>query len=107
MSSCAINVPGLSCAQGKLILVGLGVGVVLVALLPVIARHARGLGSAAGGAAVSAADGFIGEVVNSAGDIVGVPRTNQTQCEADLAAGRYWDASWSCPAGTFLKGVFS
>ncbi len=107
MSSCAVNIPGLSCDQGKLILVGLGVGVVLVALLPIIARYSRGIGTAAGGAVVSAADGFIGEAVNSAGDIVGLPRTNQTQCEADLAAGRYWDASFSCQAGSFLKGVFS
>lgn len=107
MSSCALNVPGISCDQGKLILVGLGVGVVLVAMLPVIARYARGIGSAAGGAAVSAVDGFLGETVNSAGELVGIPRTNLTQCEADLAAGRYWDASFSCPAGKFLKGVFS
>ncbi len=107
MSSCSVKLPGLSCGQGQLLLLGLGVGLVLVVALPLLTRNARGVGEVLGGAAINAADGFIGETVNTAGDLVGVPRTNQSQCEADLAAGRYWDASFSCPAGTFLKGVFS
>ncbi len=43
------------------------------------------------------------EAVQSAGELVGIPRTNQTQCQQDLAAGNWWDASFSCPAGTFIS----
>ena len=60
----------------------------------------------AGGAVVDAADGFIGGSVNAIGDLVGLERTNISQCEADLAAGRTWDASFSCPAGKFLGSFF-
>ncbi len=107
MSSCSVKLPGLSCDQGKLLMVGLGIGAVLVVVVPLLTRHARGVGEILGSATINAADGFIGETVNTAGELVGVPRTDVTQCQADLAAGRYWDASFSCPAGTFLKGVFS
>lgn len=107
MSSCAVNVPGLTCAQSRAVLIGLGLGVALVFALPLLARNARGVGSTLGGAAVDFADGLFSESVNSVGEMIGVPRTEQTKCQADLAAGRYWDASFSCPAGDFLKGVFS
>lgn len=43
------------------------------------------------------------EAVQSAGELVGIPRTNQTQCQQDLAAGRWLAASFSCPAGTFIS----
>ncbi len=58
--------------------------------------------SAAPGAAVEAA----AEGVQTIGAVVGIPRTDKTQCEKDLDAGRMWDASFSCPAGTFLGGLF-
>lgn len=103
---CSLKLPGLNCAQGRAVLVGLGLGVVLVFALPLLARNARAVGSVAGGAAVEFADGLIGETVNSAGELVGIPRTDETQCQKDLAAGRTWDASFSCPASDFLKGLF-
>lgn len=106
MSSCTLNVPGMSCAQSRAVLIGLGLGLALVIALPMIAKNARGIGSAAGGAAVDFADGLFGEAVMSAGDVVGIPRTDQTQCQADQAAGRHWDASFSCSAGDFLRGLF-
>lgn len=53
----------------------------------------------------STAANAAGGVVLGLGDAVGLPRTQQTQCQADLAAGRWWDASFSCPAGTFLGSV--
>ncbi len=107
MSSCAVQLPGLNCAQGRAVLVGLGLGVVLVVALPLLMRNARTVGGAVGGAAVEFADGVISETVQGAGDLVGIPRTDQSQCALDMAAGRWWDASFSCPAGDFLKGVFS
>lgn len=43
--------------------------------------------------------------VKGVGQVLGVPDTSKTQCQQDLAAGRYWDASFSCPAGDYLAGV--
>jgi len=50
-----------------------------------------------------AADAAAGEVVNRAGEAIGIPRTNMDQCRADIAAGRNWDASFSCPAGDYVR----
>jgi hypothetical protein len=44
--------------------------------------------------------------VLTAGDALGVPRTNMTECEKAKAEGRTWDASFACPAGDFLGYVF-
>lgn len=43
--------------------------------------------------------------VKGIGQVFGIPDTSQSQCQQDLAAGRYWDASFSCPAGEYLAGV--
>jgi len=40
------------------------------------------------------------------GDAIGIPRTNETECEKALSEGRTWDASFACPAGTFIKSWF-
>lgn len=104
--ACSVKLPGLNCAQGRAVLVGLGLGLVLVVALPLLLRNSRAVGTAAGGAAVEFADGLIGETIQSVGDVVGIPRTDETQCQKDVAAGRWWDASFSCPASDFLKGVF-
>ena len=45
-------------------------------------------------------------VVEGVGASVGVPQTDLSQCDADLAAGRMWSASFSCPAGKFIGAVF-
>lgn len=63
-------------------------------------------GSAIGSAAVDAAGGAVSGVATGIGDAIGVPRTDQTACQLALAEGRYWDASFACPAGTFLKGAW-
>lgn len=53
--------------------------------------------------------GYVGNVaagaVEGIGMVVGVPRTNTSQCQRDLSAGSYWDASFSCPATDFLSGA--
>lgn len=109
MSSCPVNLPGLSCTQGKLILAGLGVGIALVVVLPILLRNvtAKGAGSAIGSGIAEFTGGFVVDGTLAAGDVVGIPRTEIGQCEIDLAAGRWWDASFSCPAPRFLEGVFS
>lgn len=42
----------------------------------------------------------------TAGDAVGIPRTDMTACEKAIAANNKWDASFACPAGKFLGFVF-
>lgn len=37
---------------------------------------------------------------------VGIPDTDQTKCKKAIAEGRYWDASFDCPASDFLRGLF-
>lgn len=84
-------------------------GAVLVAVLYVSTRPkgwASDMAWTAGGTAVDVADGLIGGVVNGLGDLVGLERTNMTACERALAEGRTWDASFACPAGTFIKSFF-
>jgi hypothetical protein len=44
-------------------------------------------------------------VVVGAGEVVGIPATDRDQCLDALYAGRTWDASFACPAGTFLRHI--
>lgn len=44
-------------------------------------------------------------VVYTVGDAVGIPRTDMTQCQKDIADGHLWDASFSCPAADFIKAL--
>lgn len=59
--------------------------------------------------AVSAIPGAVstavGQGVESTLALFGVPETNATQCQLDIAAGKWWDASFSCPVGTFIPSA--
>lgn len=77
------------------------------ALAWVAYKGAKGAGAALVAGAVDLADGIVGETVQTAGEVIGIPRTDTTKCQQDIAAGRTWDASFSCPAATFLKYVWS
>jgi hypothetical protein len=35
-----------------------------------------------------------------------LPETDEQECRIALAEGRYWDASFDCPALRFVRGVF-
>lgn len=59
----------------------------------------------AAGAVSAMGDVAVG-TVKGIGQTFGVPDTNMTQCQRDLAAGNVLDASFSCPAGTYLGAVF-
>lgn len=72
-----------------------------------VTRNLRDTAKNAAQGVVGIAEGTITGVVVGVGEAVGIPETNQDQCTADLAAGRTWDASFSCPAGTFLKSLFN
>lgn len=54
-------------------------------------------------AAVDTATGAVAGVVVGAGEAVGIPDTSQTQCEIDIANKDYWNASFHCDAGRFLR----
>lgn len=64
-------------------------------------KGVAGAAAAATGVVVDAASG----VVIGAGKAVGIPETDETECEKALREGRTWDASFACPAGTFLRNV--
>lgn len=63
--------------------------------------------ASAAGAIVNAAQGAVVGTVKGVGQAVGIPDTNMTQCQKDMAAGNWWDASFSCPAGTFIAGGYN
>ena len=52
---------------------------------------------------LSYADNAAAGAVEGIGLAVGIPRTNVSQCQADKAAGRWWDASFSCTATDFVS----
>lgn len=82
-------------------------GAVLAALVWAAMNGARNTGQQIGGAVVDMADGVVSGVVVGAGELVGIPATNQTECARAKAEGRTWDASFACPAGDFIKYVFN
>lgn len=45
-------------------------------------------------------------LVLGTGDVLGIPRTDETECQRAIREGRTWDASFACDAGTFIKSVF-
>lgn len=67
-------------------------------LIPILTRSGA---RAAGTIVVEGATG----IVIGVGEAVGIPETDAAKCEASIAAGDYWDASFYCPAGTFLKAA--
>lgn len=81
-------------------------GAAVVALVAVgVWIWRRGIGGAAADAAsgaVQVAGGAAVGAVKGTAAVVGIPDTNKTECEKALAEGRYWDASFLCPAGTFI-----
>ena len=64
------------------------------------------------GAAASVTRGVVGGVLDvgagavvGAGEVIGIPATDPDLCRDAIASGRTWDASFACPAGTFLRYV--
>lgn len=91
----------------KLSIPMIALGGVLLAVAFVASRGARETGALLVSGTVDMVDGVIGEAGSVLGAVVGVPRTQLDQCAADRAAGRTWDASFSCPAKDFLSYLFS
>jgi hypothetical protein len=82
----------------------LGAAVAAVALLLLVKKNgaAAAVGQEVGQAAAELAGGVATGAVLGTGDVIGVPRTNMTECEKAMAEGRTWDASFACPAGDFI-----
>jgi hypothetical protein len=76
---------------------------VVAALLYVKFKGAAGVGTSLGSGAIDLVDGAIAGAVVSTGQLIGIPATSETECEKAMREGRTWDASFTCPAGTFLK----
>ena len=85
-----------------------GAGLLLIAAAAYVSiRGIKNAAGAVGAGAVGAVVGTVGGVVVGVGDAVGVPRINETECEKAKREGRTWDASFACPAGDWLRYVFS
>lgn len=63
-----------------------------------------GVGGAAKAVTAAAGEALSGGV-KGIGETVGIPDTDLAQCRADLAAGKMWDASFSCPLPVYAKAV--
>lgn len=86
----------------------IGGGVVLIAAAWwVYSKGVNGAAQSIASGAVDAVNGVVSGTVLGAGDALGLQRTNTTQCQADTAAGRTWDASFSCAASDFFKYLWN
>lgn len=97
----------------KAAVLAVGVGAVFLGAWYLQSRLAGNVAGAVGGAlgdVAAAVPGIaadtVGGLVLGVGDVIGIPRTNETECEKALREGRRWDASFACPAGTFLGSFF-
>lgn len=70
-------------------------------------RPGEGMGATLGRVAVGTVADVGTGAVKGIGEAVGIPDTNADQCEADLARGDMWAASFSCPASRFIEGAYS
>ncbi|QGZ37773.1 hypothetical protein IP92_02943 [Pseudoduganella flava] len=68
----------------------------------IIVKKNFGVVDAAAGAVGVIGDAMSGVVIGI-GEVIGIPRTDETECEKAMREGRTWDASFACPAGTWLK----
>lgn len=91
-------------SRQTLIIAGLLVG---GALLWASKRGPGGVGQQIGASAVDLADGVLSGVVTTTGGIFGVPETDASQAAIDRANGDIWAASFSMPAGEWIRWVFN
>lgn len=82
-------------------------GAVAALLLWTASKGAKETGQTIGSGAVSLVDGIVSGGVIGAGELVGVPVTNLTECERAKREGRTWDASFACPAKDFLSYLWN
>lgn len=83
------------------VLAGVAAGAWL--LYRLVTQGVRGTAAAVTSGVIDAGAG----VVIGAGDAIGIPQTNQDACSEAMYAGRTLDASFACPAGTFLHYLWN
>ena len=81
------------------------VGAALVVVAGLLYVKYQGVTQVAAGAVGLAADALAGTVLG-VGDALGVPRTDLSKGQADIAAGDWWAASFDLPAKDFLAAVW-
>lgn len=95
----------------KFILLGAGAAALVLLYIAkkkvAVVDVATAVGEAVGGIAWGITDGAVSGVVYGVGDAIGLPRTDETECERAKREGRTWDASFACPAGDFIKYLWN
>lgn len=76
-----------------------GAAVGLFLLYKLVTTGVRGTAAAVTSGVIDAGAG----VVIGAGEAIGIPQTDADRCSDAIYAGRTLDASFACPAGTFLR----
>lgn len=90
-------------ASNALKYAGLAVGAFL--LYKLVTRGVAGTVADVTRGVVGGATDAAAGVVIGAGEVIGIPRTDEDACTEAIRAGRTWDASFACPAGTFIRYV--
>lgn len=89
---------------------GIAIGVIALAAVGLAVYAWRkgpgGIAKDAGNAAGAAAGGLVIGTVTGIGEGIGIQKTDQTECERAIAEGRWWDASFACPAKRFISSIF-
>jgi hypothetical protein len=85
--------------EKTLLYVGLGAAAFLFLFPQLFGRIAGTVGVSTGKAVVDTATGLVVGV----GESVGIPPTDAQLCDQYVKAGDWWNASFYCPAGTYLK----
>lgn len=80
-------------------------GAAVVGALGLVWLFRNGAANAGATVARGALDVGAGAVLG-VGDAIGLPRTNQSECDRALAEGRTFDASVACPAARFVGSFF-
>lgn len=75
------------------------------AVLIYVKKNLQGMIATAAGGVVGVVDDVASGVVIGVGEVIGIPRTNETECDKALREGRTWDASFACPAWKFLTNA--
>jgi hypothetical protein len=79
-----------------------GLAAAAMLLLIYVKKNAQNLAAAAVAGAADMAGNTVAGVAQGLGSLAGVPSTSVSKCQQDMDSGDTWNASFDCPAGTFL-----
>jgi hypothetical protein len=75
-------------------------------LLALVLLSKKGAAAALGTAAIDAVDGVLSGGVIAIGERIGIPATDQTKFQQDIAAGDWWNASFDGTASEFIGAAW-